>query len=234
MRVDVDHADRPVPAERLQDRVGDRMVAADRQRNHVGGADLREEGLDVRVALLEAEPALHRHVADVGDGEMRSRRDPQRVLVGPDALDRAHRARAEPRAGPVGDAEIHRHADERDIEPAEIRPLRKRLGPERQRRGTWRDPRTATCAARRRRTPARRPPRTPGRGCRRPWRRRTCGAARRASCCPWRYCSARALYRQTRGPMARLDLGQAKVSGARDSLLTIRWTRSCTLGWMAP
>ena len=41
------------------------------------------------------------------------------VLVRPDALDRAHRARTEPRAGAVGDAEVHRHADQRDVEIAE-------------------------------------------------------------------------------------------------------------------
>ena len=48
------------------------------------------------------------------------RRDPQHVLVGADALDRAHRARPEARAGAVGDAEVHRHADQREIEAAEI------------------------------------------------------------------------------------------------------------------
>ena len=46
------------------------------------------------------------------------------VVIGPDALDRAHRARTEPRAGPVGDAEVHRHADQRHVEAAQIRQLR--------------------------------------------------------------------------------------------------------------
>jgi hypothetical protein len=41
------------------------------------------------------------------------------VLERSDALDRAHRPRSEPRAGAVGNAEIHRDADERDIEPGE-------------------------------------------------------------------------------------------------------------------
>ncbi len=54
----------------------------------------------------------------------------QHVLVGADALDGAHRARPEPGAGPVGDAEIHRHADERDVEAGEalggrVRPMRR-------------------------------------------------------------------------------------------------------------
>jgi hypothetical protein len=46
------------------------------------------------------------------------RRDPQRVLVRPDALDRAHRPRPERAPGPIGDAEVHRYANERDIELA--------------------------------------------------------------------------------------------------------------------
>ena len=83
------------------------------------------------MALLEAEPALHRHVADVGGRQVGVGRNAQRVLVGPDALDGAHRARAEPRAGPIGDAEIHRHADERDVEAA-ASGLRQRIGSERQ------------------------------------------------------------------------------------------------------
>ena len=33
VRIDVDHADRPIAANRLEDRIGDRMVAAHRQRN---------------------------------------------------------------------------------------------------------------------------------------------------------------------------------------------------------
>ena len=53
---------------------------------------------------------------------------PQHVLVGADALDRAHRARPEARAGAVGDAEVHRHADQREIEAAEIG-LGRRVGP---------------------------------------------------------------------------------------------------------
>ena len=48
------------------------------------------------------------------------RGSPQHMLVGADALDRAHRARSEARAGAVGDAEVHRHADQREIEAAEI------------------------------------------------------------------------------------------------------------------
>ena len=43
------------------------------------------------------------------------------MIVGPDALDIAHRTGSEAGARPIGDAEIHRHPDERDVEPAKIR-----------------------------------------------------------------------------------------------------------------
>ena len=121
VRVDVHHADRPLAADRLQDRIGDRVVAADRQRNHVRRADPREIVLDVHVALVEAEAALHRHVTDVGDRQVGQRRDAQCMIVRADALDRAHRARSQARTAAIGDAQVHRHADQRDVEPAEIR-----------------------------------------------------------------------------------------------------------------
>src|SRR3546814_13498626 len=42
--VDVDHADRPLTAPRLPDRVGDRVVAADRERRHAGRSEERRVG----------------------------------------------------------------------------------------------------------------------------------------------------------------------------------------------
>jgi len=41
-------------------------------------------------------------------------------LYGPDPLDGTQRPRAKSGAGAVGDAKIHRHADERDVELAEL------------------------------------------------------------------------------------------------------------------
>ena len=64
---------------------------------------------------------------DVRDGKLNARRDAQRVLVRPDALDIAHRTRPEPGAGAIGDAEVHRHTDQRDVEAAEIG-KRRRIG----------------------------------------------------------------------------------------------------------
>ncbi len=42
------------------------------------------------------------------------------MVVGADALDGAQRPRPKAGAGTVGDAEIHRHADQRDLKIAEI------------------------------------------------------------------------------------------------------------------
>ena len=120
MRIDMDEADRPVVPERLQDRIGDRMVAADRQRPYSSRPDARVECLDVLDAAVEAEARAHRHVADVGGLALRSRHDAERMIVGADALDLAHRAGSEAGPRPVGNAEIHRHPDQRDIEPAKI------------------------------------------------------------------------------------------------------------------
>jgi hypothetical protein len=60
--------------------------------------------------------AAQRNVADVGDGKAHERRLTQDVLVGPDALDIADGARTEAGAGAVGDAEIHRHAQQGDVD----------------------------------------------------------------------------------------------------------------------
>ncbi len=92
------------------------------------------------MALLEAETALHRHVADIGDGEWTYRRHAQDVLVGPDPFDAAHGAGAEPRAGTVGDAKVHGHADQRDVEAGKAGRQRIRhegSGKQRCRIGEW-------------------------------------------------------------------------------------------------
>ena len=102
------------------------MVAADRQRHDAGLDDLADAALDVVVALLQPVAAAERHVADVGDAQLVHRRAVEHVVVGADALDGAQRARAEARARPVGDAEIHRHADHRHLQIAEIGLVRRR------------------------------------------------------------------------------------------------------------
>ena len=95
MGVDVDQADRTVLADGLEDRVGDRMVAADRQGHDACADDLVEAPLDVVMALFEPVAAGERHVADVGDPEVEHGRGVEHVIVRPDPLDGAQGARAE-------------------------------------------------------------------------------------------------------------------------------------------
>ncbi len=99
------------------------MIAADGQRCHAGGGDAGEQGLDVGDAVIEAVAAAERHVADVAGLHGAERQEAVHVVIGPDALDLPHRPRPEAGAGPVGDAEVERHADQRHVEPAEVRLL---------------------------------------------------------------------------------------------------------------
>ena len=89
MRVDMDHADRALLADGLQDRMGDRMVAADRQRHHAGIDDLVDAPLDVLMAVFQPVAAVERHVADIGDAQIEYRCAVEHMIVGADALDGA-------------------------------------------------------------------------------------------------------------------------------------------------
>ena len=99
-------------------------VAADRQRPNPGRLDASVERLDILDAIVEAEARANRHIADIGRPTLGPWDDSEPVIVGPDALDIAHRPRSEARARPIGDAQIHRHPDQRDIECTEIRQVR--------------------------------------------------------------------------------------------------------------
>ena len=106
------------------------MVSAHAQRCHPRRSDPGVAGLDVLVALLQAEAAAKRHIADVGDLARHEGRQAMHVVIGPDALHGPHRAGTKPRAGAVGDAEVHGHADEGRVETAQIRSCRasRRIG----------------------------------------------------------------------------------------------------------
>ncbi len=62
----------------------------------------------------------HRHIADIGRPAFRKRDNLEGVVVRPDAFDGTFFRRTEARAWPVGDAQIHRHADESDLQAGEI------------------------------------------------------------------------------------------------------------------
>ena len=119
MSVDMDHADRTLRPDRLQDRIGDRMVAADGERRNAGRDDRLESRLDILVAALQRIAGAERHVADIGGLEHGEGRGAQRMIHRPHALDGADGTRTEARAGAVGDTEIHRHTDDRHVEAAE-------------------------------------------------------------------------------------------------------------------
>src|SRR5260221_624928 len=65
MGVDMDEPDRPLGAERFEDRIGDRVVAADGQRPHPCRLDHGVELGDVGDAALQAEARAQRPVADI-------------------------------------------------------------------------------------------------------------------------------------------------------------------------
>src|SRR5436309_2116974 len=94
MGVDMDKADGPVMPQSLQDRIGYRMVAANRQRPHPGRLDAPVERLDILDAAIETEARAHRHIADIGGLAFCLRHDTEGVIVRPDALGIAHRTRS--------------------------------------------------------------------------------------------------------------------------------------------
>src|SRR5690606_29295551 len=87
VRIDMDHADRPVLRDRLEDRIGDRMIAARGQRCRAGRMNALIKTLDVENGLLELEYVRELHVAYVGDLAERVRIDLCHVM------DRAAQAR---------------------------------------------------------------------------------------------------------------------------------------------
>ena len=100
-------------------RPGDRVVAAEDDRDRAGRGDLADLAVDHRVAA----PELRRHdvrVARVDDGQLLERADVEleRVESARGVLRLADRARPEPRAGPVRDHVVERRADDRDVDAA--------------------------------------------------------------------------------------------------------------------
>lgn len=111
-------------AQRPQDGQCHGMVAAHRERRDAGCHEFLVGRVDVLVRLFQAVAAAHRHVADVGHAQLAHRRALERMVVGADPLDGAQRARPEATAAAVAGAQIHRHAEQRHLQVAEIR-----LGP---------------------------------------------------------------------------------------------------------
>ena len=124
MRIDVYQPERRVPAQRLEYRVGDRVIAADGQRTHSLLLECQIVALDVLERLLQTVAAAKRHVADIRGAHASGGNATRRRVVWPDALDGAYRARPEARAAAVGYPKIHRHADHRNVEAGGARGVR--------------------------------------------------------------------------------------------------------------
>ena len=100
------------------------MIAANGERPHAGSNHALVVGLDILERRHQVEARAERHVADIGDAAIDLRRHVQRMMIRPDAFDRAQRARPKTRARSIGNAKIHRHADQRDVQIGEAFPER--------------------------------------------------------------------------------------------------------------
>ncbi|NYJ10216.1 disulfide oxidoreductase YuzD [Rhizobium leguminosarum] len=121
MGIDMDKTDWLLPADGLQNRMADRMIASDGKRGNAGINDLANAPFDVVVAELQPVTALERNVADVGDPKIKDRGGGENVIVRADPFDGAKSARSETRTRTVGDTEIHRDSGDCDLEIAEVR-----------------------------------------------------------------------------------------------------------------
>ena len=116
MGVEMHDPDRPLAGDRAQDRQGDEMIAAGRQRRRSGGVQRGKEALDPLQRVGEVD-RIDRRIAMVADPAQLIRRDKADVMH--PAHQRRHVAdfaRAVPRAGPVRRAAVPRHPAERDVE----------------------------------------------------------------------------------------------------------------------
>ena len=121
MRVEVDEPDRAVPRRAGADvRLGDRVVAAEHDRDRAGREHLADRRLDRRVRPRRV-GGEHRRVAEVDHrAAPRMRRSSPRDAA-PGGQLAARIARGPNRVpGPVGDEIVRRRADDRDVHPLEL------------------------------------------------------------------------------------------------------------------
>ena len=118
MGIDMDQRHRPVLLfDRAQDRVGQRVVAAERERNAIVRENVVIGRSMMPTRLLEVE-RVDRHVADIRHLQGIEGHRPRRHVVGAEhAGFGADLARPMARAGAVRGADVDRHADEAGVEP---------------------------------------------------------------------------------------------------------------------
>ena len=117
MRVDMNDSDGPVCCNAFQYRISDRMISADRQRDHSCSIHVREIVRDLLDGIFEIVEIVDWDIADIRNGAEFVRLNAGRNI------DASHQGRCiadlpgtVSRTRPVGDAEIRRNTDERDIE----------------------------------------------------------------------------------------------------------------------
>ena len=124
MGIDVHQPDGPLGAQCLQDRIADRMVAADGERRNSRSGDLGKQNLNVLNAVIKAVTTAKGHIADIAGFDGRQGQETVDMMVRPDALHPPHGPGPEARSGPVGHAEVQRHTYQRHVQSAKICLLR--------------------------------------------------------------------------------------------------------------
>ena len=120
MGVEVDESQRSVSRGAGADvGLGDRVVAAEHDRDRAGGDDLPDRSLDrlVRPGSIGRD---HRRVAVVDHPQLGHGVDLRLEVRPRRTAGRANRTRAEARARPVGDEVVRRCADDRDVDPRKL------------------------------------------------------------------------------------------------------------------
>src|SRR5262249_3547918 len=95
----------------------------DAERHDTRGFHLREKSLDVLVAGLQAETGAEGNIADVGYLRFHQGSETVHVVIGPDTLDGAHRARPQAGARAVGHPGIQGHTDSPRVAPGRRGPV---------------------------------------------------------------------------------------------------------------
>ena len=121
MGINMDHPDRPVCPHRPQDRVGYRMIAANRHRNNPLGHDFCHEFFDICMALRQIKPALHRYITNISHGHFMRRRAGQCIVKWANSFNCPQGPRAKASAVAVCDPQIHRHPKQGHMQIANIK-----------------------------------------------------------------------------------------------------------------
>ncbi len=92
------------------------MITANRQGTHPLGLQPEVVLFDILQRLFEAVAAAKRDITNISGTQSSLGHPTKGRVVRSNALNRAHRAWAETGARAIGDPEVHRHADDRDIQ----------------------------------------------------------------------------------------------------------------------